>query len=365
MLGTAQNCRNPIICVHEDRDSCLIGMKLTLLSVRDHCPTVSIVASCPAPPQSFVDWLSDNIPNVRLCSHPETKNRSWNAKAAVLLRLLREGYSEVIWLDSDVIVHHDVLSSLMGLQPATFGAAQETYFGQNQGGSIRTRAWGLTVGRQMPCTVNSGVLRITGEHVELLRAWDVLLKHPLYVRAQSLPWHDRPLHMIGDQEVLTALLGSRDYANVPLFLLRRGADIAQCMGPAGFTPLERIIAFYSGFPGLVHSMGSKPWMRKSLPPRIEFKLSSLRHYYEHLHMELTPYVCVARRYEARLNEHDLRWLRPTSMPAKFIEATLPSPILKEFPLALIDATSRWCRRWLRIARYALPEEFCLRQSPLS
>ncbi len=299
-----------------------------------------------------------------LTSYPDTKDCAWNVKPTVLLRLLEEGYPEVFWIDSDIIAHGDVLTGLTQRSPETFGATEETYWGQNQGGTARTVAWGLTPGREMPCTINSGVIRVTAEHIQLLKDWQCMLKHPVYVRAQSLPWYERPLHMITDQEVLTALLGAKEYAHIPLALLRRGVDIAQCMGPGGFTPWERIGALRTGLPGLIHSMGIKPWTRNSKPPRLRLNLSSLRHYYEYLHVELTPYVPEARAYGPELGE-DLRWMELSSHPAKLMAAlTFSSSIFQEFPLSLVDAVARSWRRWLKIARFPLHEDFCLHQSPL-
>jgi hypothetical protein len=337
-------------------------VKLAILSLRQCCPALSIVVSCPSAPPSFIEWLS-RIPRVTLAQYPETQNCLWNAKPTVLLRLLKEGYPEVIWVDSDIIAHRDVLTPLTELSARSFGATQETYYGHMQGGTARTIAWGLKPGREMPCTVNSGVLRVTPEHVELLTAWEQLLGHPLYRRAQALQWFRRPLHMLSDQEVLTGLLGAQEFSGIPLVLLRRGIDIAQCMGPSGFTPRERITALHKGLPGLIHSMGSKPWMKAPQPPPFELSAPSLRRYYDYLHLELTPYVSVARRYAQYLDE-DLQWMESSSRAARFMAAaTLSTPTLQEFPLSLIDATGRTSRRWLKIARFSLHEEFCLHESP--
>jgi hypothetical protein len=321
------------------------------------------VVSCPTVPPAFVEWL-ERQSNVQLASYPETRNCAWNVKPTVLLRLLEEGHPEVIWVDSDIIAHGDVLTPLTRHSPETFGATEETYWGQNQGGTARTVAWGLTPGREMPCTVNSGVLRVTPKHIGLLKDWQLMLKHPVYVRAQALPWYERPLHMITDQEVLTALLGSKEYEDVPLALLKRGVDIAQCMGPGGFTPWERLHALRAGMPGLIHSMGIKPWTKEPHAPALASNTSSLRHYYEYLHMELTPYAAEARKYAPALDE-DYQWTELRSPAAKFMAAVMfSSAILQEFPLSLIDAAARSWRRWLRIARYPLHKEFCLHHSPL-
>ena len=147
-------------------------------------------------------------------------------------------------------------------------------------------------------------------------------------------------------------------------LRARGVDIAQCMGPGGFTPWERLRALRAGMPGLIHSMGIKPWTKEPQPPALEANASSLRRYYEYLHMELTPYVAEARKYTSALGE-DYQWTELRSPAAKIMAAVMfSSAILQEFPLSLLDTAARSWRRWLKIARYPLHEEFCLRQSPL-
>ena len=46
--------------------------------------------------------------------------------------------------------------------------------------------------------------------------------------------------MTGDQDVLTALLGSERYAGIPMNVLERGRDIVMNFGPAGYTVMERL-----------------------------------------------------------------------------------------------------------------------------
>src|SRR5262249_19132283 len=161
------------------------------------------------------------------------------------------------------------------------------------------------------------------------------------------------------------LLGAEDFSHIPFALLERGVDIAQCFGPSGFTPWERIKSLWLGFPGLVHSMGIKPWAKDRQPPALGLSPSQLRKYYEYLHMELTPYIRVSRKYGPALKE-DLGWMNLRSGSAKFLAAvTGDSPALQELPLAFIDAVVRMSRRRLRIARYGLQDEFCLQESPLN
>ena len=82
-------------------------------------------------------------------------------------------------------------------------------------------------------------------------------------------------------------------------------------------------------------------------------------------MELTPYVREAKKYGAALEDEDLGWLELSSLPARTMAAIMfSSAILQEFPLSLVDTAARSWRRWLKIARYPLHEDFCLHQSPL-
>ena len=353
-----------IICMHEDRTECLTGVKLGILSLRRHSPSLGIVLNSPTAPPAFVEWAR-RIPQLTLASYTDIRDHGWNMKPHMLLRLLQEGYPEVIWMDADIIAHRDVLTPLTRLAPEVLVATQETYWGQSQGGTERTRAWGFTPGRVLPCTVNSGVLRVTTKHLGLLKAWESLLQHPLYRRAQSLPWYERPLHMISDQEVLTGMLGAEEFSSTPLHLLKRGSDIAQCMGPGGFTPAERIRSITKGLPGLVHSMAIKPWMKEARPPALNINARSLRRYYEYLHMELTPYASVARSYAPELDE-DVQWLNLNSSVSKLLAiVTGNSAVLRELPLSIVDSLARRWRRWRGVARYELNEEFCLTESPLS
>jgi hypothetical protein len=170
--------------------------------------------------------------------------------------------------------------------------------------------------------------------------------------------------MIGDQEVLTGLLGSAAFKDVPIKFLKRGTEIAQCMGPAGFTPTERIKSFLSITPALIHSMGTKPWLRGAAPPKLGLNLVSLRKLYDFLHAELGPYSAVAREHRIFLGE-DSDWLILSSSTGKVLSAVFRDNIvLKEMPLSVFDSFVRHTRRLLGIARYDIPEKYRLKESPI-
>ena len=356
-----------IVCVHEDRAEYLIGLKLTVLSLAHHCPDLPILISCPYPPDSFRHWVSA-LPNAQLLTDPALAGFGWNVKPKILLHCLSEGHREVIWIDTDILVSRDFRPRFAHLDDETLVVAQEGYWGQQQGGSYRTVAWGLKPGRTFPATANTAITRVTPRHIELLKAWETMLNHPAYIRAMGQPYYARPLHMLSDMEVFTALLGSTEFSHIPVEMLVRGTDIAQCFGPAGYTPAERLRNLSQGLPTFIHSQGGKPWERAPSPGAVwsseERFLKRLRRYYDYVHLELSPYTSLAHEYQEQLGE-ETTWMEIHSTPARLC-ATLSAghPTLQGFPLALFDAGVRHARRLLRIGRYRLDSSFNLESSPL-
>ncbi|HWH84865.1 MAG TPA: hypothetical protein VNU71_21780 [Burkholderiaceae bacterium] len=355
----------PLVCVHEDRADYLIGVKLAVLSLARHAPAFQVVVSSPGAKLDFVQWV-DRQPNARMANFRHIRQGAgWNVKPSVLLEMLEER-ADVVWIDSDIVVTGDMTRRFLGRPLDTLLATEETYWGQEQGGDFRTVAWGLVPGRKLRCTVNSGVLRVTRSHVPLLRAWQTMLMHPLYLSAQSRPWYERPLHMIGDQEALTGLLGSQEFAHLPVELLRRGTDIAQCFGPAGFTPGERLRALWGTGPSFIHAMGPKPWLRGERPPpllRGADLVGGLRDWYRYLSLETSPYSVAARRYTSQ-PDVDVSWVRPRSPLGRGLTALGGErPAAPGLPVAVVDHLARQLRKTLRIARYTQSPDFVLTERP--
>src|SRR5262249_15753951 len=103
-------------CVAEDRKSCEPCLKLLLLSLRRHIPEVPISLFYPPATESFMGWMK-KCRQVRLQGKPLKNGYGWNVKPLAIMHLLEEGYDEVIWIDSDVIVNRDlfpVFSNLAG-----------------------------------------------------------------------------------------------------------------------------------------------------------------------------------------------------------------------------------------------------------
>jgi hypothetical protein len=234
---------------------------------------------------------------------------------------------------------------------------------QNQGSAQRTENWGLPMGRVLPTTVNSGIVRATTAHRPLLAAWDRLLAHPLYLQAQAQAWYTRPPHMLGDQDVLTALLGSAHFSDVPLQLLRRGRDIAQCFGPAGFTVGERLASLAHGAPALIHAMGPKPWApAKGTGGGLAARIGTT---YRRMDAELSPYARAAAELQDRLGA-PARWTSPSTPLARAMAALAGRHIaLQGLPLAAIDQIARRLKRMMKSSVISYHDAYRLVVDPLA
>jgi hypothetical protein len=306
-----------------------------VLSLGRHSPRAHVRVTAPTSDRAFRDWVARQ-PNASMYD-TELQPSGWDVKPSLLLRHLAAGGHEVTWLDADVIATGDLQARLDREPCASLVATEDVWWGREQGSFSRTLAWGLAPGRALPTTVNSALLRVGAHHVELLQEWQEMLSSPAYRAAQHAPWDDRPLHLWGDQEVLTALLSSERHASVQLSLLRRGIDIAQCYGPGSFSPGERLELRRSHtMPTLVHAMGRKPWEGTSPSGRDTIT--------DRAHQRLSPYSWAAAGYEQDLGER-APWLHTNDAISRLCRwASGDDPLLREMPLALTDAASRWARR---------------------
>jgi hypothetical protein len=335
----------PTVLIHQDRPEHVDGLKLAVASIRSSCPDLPVEVSCPDATPELLHWLTRQ--GVRAESDGRFAGLGWNVKPKLLMSALDKGHSRVMWVDADVVVAGRPARA-MSVPESVFVATEEFSLGQDQGSRPRTTGWGLRPGRDQPTTVNSGVLMVSSHHRDLLERWDELLGSDAYAAAQRRPAMERPLHMVSDQDVLTALLGSEDFADTKVHLLRRGLDIAQCAGPAGFTPQERLATLCGSSPALYHSVGVKPWQHGASWRYGSTRRSRARARYEDLHLRLSPYTAVARRFAPAAG------ISLKAAPRHSVVTWLGTrwPELPELPLAVMDMSVRRMRRVLRISRYA-------------
>ena len=149
--------------------------------------------------------------------------------------------------------------------------------------------------------------------------------------------------LIGDQDVLTALIGSKEFSEVPVRYLRRGKDIVQCVGPAGYTVRERIRNIGRGLPPLLHGAEPKLWGVSAAGAQRH----SIRRHYDRLCRELCPYIWVARQFRDEL-AGEVNELEVRTVAGRLCRAlALGDPTLQGLPLALVHTIGRRIKRRVR------------------
>ena len=320
-----------VICITEDRTKEEIAVKLLLLSLARHCPDTPVVLTYPPASPEFASWVATTAPNCRLRTARVSASSGWNIKADALLGLLSEGYAEVWWLDSDIIVTGNFIERYRDVPPATLIVCEEALYGAYRDDGARTRGWGFPVARSLPYSLNTGVMRVSTPHLDLLKRWKAMLEDDSYRSAQKDFWHQRPIHLMGDQDVLSALLGAPAFADVPIHVLRRGRDILQYFGFSAYTTRERIANLLHGAPAFIHCQGWKPWSALAAGPRTTDIKSRL----QNLYIELSPYSYAAESYRAQLGE-PLPWLQNLSATARLFRLLgLRNGALTGLPIAML------------------------------
>jgi len=290
-----------LVCLYEDRPQQVAGLKILLLSLARYCPSWPVRLRFPCIGSEFRIWL-EQFPTLTLIEDPLLLSGSYDVKPTVLLDGLNSGASQCLWLDTDVLVNGS-LQFLEQTTPETVIVTQDPWE-YSDGATHRSETWGLTQGRSLPGPLNSAVVRVTEQHVGLIKAWQSILTTRRYMAEQAKPVGERNRHMLGDQDAISALLASAEFAQLPVRRLRHSAEILQHHGAGAYAIKQRWENFKHGLPPLVHAMGStKPW---KMPINPNFRIQA-RDYYERVYLELSPYVHLARQYRALLGE-PAEWL---------------------------------------------------------
>jgi hypothetical protein len=285
-----------VYCLAEDREREEVGLRFAVASLLKACPTARAVVYRPNPSADFRRWLGGR-PRAELVAELPPGASSWNCKPHTLLPLLQGDADEAVWLDSDILVTRDPSHLFDPLGPdVLLGAEESPTSPYPRGFAARTAAWGLPAGRDFPVTLNTCVLRVTRTHVPLLERWRGLLADPRYTAAQAQI--DRPMHLISDQDVLNALLGSAGFADVPVQYLRIGRGVIHCGGAVGYSLGRRLGGVFRRVPPFLHAIAGKPWW--VFHPEYPKQHSPWFTWYRRLLQETSPYVAAARRLRAEV-----------------------------------------------------------------
>lgn len=196
--------------------------------------------------------------------------------------------------------------------------------------ALRARLWGLPVGRVLPFAVSSGVLRATKDHYHLMDRWWQMLRSKEYQEFQRKGWAQSPIHMQGDQDVLTALLTSKEFSQIPIRMLRKGRDVVLFDGLFGYTVGDRLRNLIWGPPAMIHIAGLKPWSANwSSETPVQLKA-----YVEHVYFDVSPYTLAAMKYRDEL-ECETGWMDPHYLLSRGLRALgIGSPALAGLPIAV-------------------------------
>jgi len=325
-----------IICLAEDREVCEPSLKLLLLSLRAHCSEMAVNLFYPPANERFLAWIK-KCPQVRVQTDHLANGCGWNIKPLAIMQMIDQGFDEVIWIDSDIIVNRDLRYILAPLKGDTVVATEDALGDdRNDHNALRARLWGFPVGRVLPFGLNTGVLRVTKDHFPLLQRWWQLLQSDAYQDSQKRGWRQRPVHMLGDQDVLTALLTSKEFSDIPLHILRRGKHILQFNGVYGYTVAERMRGLLAGSPAFIHSFGGKPWSEHwRLESAVDF-----REYVKKVYLDLSPYVLAARRFKHELDSNT-EWMEPHYALSRILRVLgMGRPELVGLPIAALMDLAR-------------------------
>jgi lipopolysaccharide biosynthesis glycosyltransferase len=328
------------VCVAEDREACEPCLRLLLMSLSLHCPEVPISLFYPIASEGFRRWVS-TYPQIRLQEDRLKDGCGWNIKPLAIMQLLDAGFDEVIWIDSDVLVTRDIRPLFHALDEAVFVATEHTNApDRHDGTGLRAQLWQLSVGRVLPAALNSGVLRATGRHYRLMERWWELLQSDAYQNCQQKEWQKRPIHMAGDQDVLTALLTSTEFAQIPLRTLRRGKHIVQFDGVWGYTTVERARNLLGDGPTFTHSIGAKPWVARWKPEQP----NRIGEYLKMVYLDVSPYTLSSVKFSHDLG-CDTNWMRAHYKLSSILRLlAMQHPALTGLPMAIFADVARLIKR---------------------
>jgi len=288
-------------------------------------PDVSLHLTVPDAPASVRVW-AERRPEVVLSTRPPDGVTGWDVKSWLLLQELNDGWQEVLWIDTDMIVTRPITSLLKDFPVESLIVAEE--WNRHEAVPV-SEFWGLRSVRPIP-VMNACFLRVTPAHRPLLDRWLELIHEPRYREASTIPFERRPIHLATDGWLMAALLESEDFSQVPLDYIRLGRHIAQCAGSSGYRPHHRLLDLFRGLPPLIHCIGRKPWVSQHDRGRLYRLLIDLA-------TDVSPYVLASRRVAQDLGISP-SWLEArTSIGALLRGLTAYHPGMAGLPLSILHA----------------------------
>ena len=282
----------------ESRTENLVGLKLLACSFMKHSESKLTVFLPASLVHEFKHWAERTGSNATV-SEFRSDVTGWSVKPHICLHMLLEGHTCPTWVDADIMLVRDPEA----LWPTK--AADELVVTEDPAlvfdrSCERARVWGLSPGRELAYTVNTSVLRFGPSHRELISEWCDLTLRTEFVEAQRLPFSQRPAHLLGDQDLLEGLLVSEKYCDVPVRVLRSGAEIVHDFRCGDYRIRDRFRNALWDRSYFVHGQGIKPWSESSDQPL--YRLTSV-------------FTAIAREYAGALKPQTL-WLERSNSSSR-------------------------------------------------
>jgi len=315
----------------------MVGVKLLILSLEEHIDDYSLHLCLPPEfANQLEDWVSRHSQSVRIHRFaPQTDG--WSVKAEVLLYLLQEE-PEVIWLDTDLIALRNPSHLFENYSDATLVTAQEFYSSFDPDSGYAS-AWGFSQERNLEAEVNTCVLRVTRDHIRLLKRWHSMLSSDKYTEVQARKFSERSRALCGDQPLLEALLVSDadSFSSIPVRHIRTGKDLIH--DHRHFYSYKLVDRLANGFgfqsPTFVHCISFRPWMNdfRSLDG-IEWTHG----------LQLKPYIQISKKYRDMIEEDVSSWMDYHTTYGRICQmATLYNPHLQGIGMWPLEKVTRWSR----------------------
>ena len=325
-IRALENTDPPLrVCSYEDRPQSMDSPVLMGESLCRVDKRISLHLALPGAPASVRTW-AERRPEIVLSTSPPEGVSGCDIKVWLLLQELKEGWPAAVYLDDDIIVTRPISRLLEEFPRDSLIVTEE--WDRHKAIPV-AHAWQWPSVRSVP-VINSCLVRATQAHRPLLERWLEMMHDPRYRAAQALPFERRPWHLTSDQVLLTALLESAEFGQVPFDYLRLGRHIAHCAGSSGYRPYHRLLDLFRGLPPLIHGIGRKPWESSHDRDR-------LRRFLLDLATDVSPYV-LASRSVARDLDMTPAWLEArTSLGALLRGLTACHPAMAGLPLAIPHA----------------------------
>lgn len=304
-----------VFVLSEDRPEAEPGLRLAIASLSRHAPDCQIICHKPWQSDGFDEWAR-RFSQLKLVKEKPKGANSWNCKPHALLPLLEKGVNEAVWVDSDMLVTRDSRLIFRNQCDSTIVVAEEPFLVSCPNAAEQAAAWGWQPGRKLRKLINSSIVRVTCQHLDLLHKWKKALESNRYLYYQSKPFENRPRHMLGDQDVLFSLLGTKEFSQIPIRILRDGTDILHCGGALGYSFTRRLGDVFKPKPTFLHAIAGKPWW--IFDPRYEDCHNKLTVMYRRLLQEISPYTLEAKLFRDMV-DMPLPWMDQRSRLGRLLE----------------------------------------------